>query len=378
VKSTARKTRRGDGQIENWWKITEIYFMNPYYSLRWTDGALRLLDQRYLPHETRYIDYVDYREVAMAIREMVVRGAPAIGAAAAYGLALAAQESGAETPEGLLADLEKAGACLKNARPTAVNLAWAVERVLNHAHSHDINNGAELRGAILDEAQAIAEEDVQACRQMGLNGLALVPEGAGIVHHCNTGALATVGIGTALGVIRTAHEAGKKIHVYVDETRPRLQGARLTAWELGQLGIPHTVITDGASGFFMRQGKVQLCLVGCDRVAANGDTANKVGTYNLALAAYAHGIPFYVVGPTSTLDLLTASGDEIPIEFRVEKEVTYLGGQRLTPEGTRAANPAFDITPAKYITAIVTEKGVAYPPFGKSLASLVDQQKAGT
>ncbi len=255
-------------------------------------------------------------------------------------------------------------------RPTAVNLGWAVDRVLNYAHSHNFINMVGLRKAVLDEAQAIAEEDVRACRQMGLNGSALVPEGAGIMHHCNTGALATVGIGTALGVIRTAYEVGKKVHVYVDETRPRLQGARLTAWELGQLGIPHTVITDGASGFFMRQGKVQLCLVGCDRVAANGDTANKVGTYNLALAAYAHGIPFYVVGPTSTLDPATATGDEIPIEFRIEEEVTYLGGQRLTPEGTRAANPAFDITPAKYITGIITECGVAYPPYGESLSGL--------
>ncbi len=347
--------------------------MNFYYSLRWMDGCLRLLDQRLLPHETRYVDYVDYRQVAAAIQEMVVRGAPAIGAAAAYGLALAAQELGADTAEALLVDLEKAGASLKDARPTAVNLAWAVERVLYRAHSYESSTLAGLRGAVLDEAQAIAEEDVKACRQMGLNGLKLIPDGAGIVHHCNTGALATVGIGTALGVIRTAFEAGKKMHVYVDETRPRLQGAKLTAWELGQLGIPHTVITDGASGFFMRQGKVQLCLVGCDRVAANGDTANKVGTYNLALAAYAHGIPFYVVGPTSTLDLATASGDEIPIEFRVEEEVTYLGGQRLTPEGTRAANPAFDITPAKYITAIITEKGVAYPSYGKSLARLADK-----
>jgi methylthioribose-1-phosphate isomerase len=333
-------------------------------------GALRLLDQRLLPHETRYIDYVDYREVAAAIREMVVRGAPAIGATAAFGMVLAAQESAAMTVEGLLADLDEAGIYLKNARPTAVNLGWAVDRVLHLAHSHIEFNVSELRQAVLAETEAIAKEDVQACRQMGLNGLGLIPDGAGIVHHCNTGALATAGIGTALGVIRTAYEAGKKIHVYVDETRPRLQGARLTAWELGQLGIPHTMITDGASGFFMRQGKVQLCLVGCDRVAANGDTANKVGTYNLALAAYAHGIPFYVVGPTSTLDLLTACGDDIPIEFRGEEEVTYLGGQRLTPEGTSAANPAFDITPAKYITAIVTERGVAYPPYGKSLDNL--------
>ena len=342
-----------------------------YFSLRWFGGALRLLDQRLLPHETRYIDCMDYRQVAVAIREMVVRGAPALGAAAAYGMVLAAQESGAKESGDLLTDLERAAATLKNARPTAVNLGWAVERVLNYAHSLHNLSVSELRQAVLTEAQAIAEEDVQACRRMGLYGSALVPEGAGIVHHCNTGALATVGIGTALGVIRTAHEAGKSIHVYVDETRPRLQGARLTAWELLQLNIPHTVITDGAAGFFMRQGKVQLCLVGCDRVAANGDTANKVGTYTLALVAHAHGIPFYVVGPTSSVDLSTCNGDAIPIEYRDEEEVTSLGGQRLTPEGTQAINPAFDITPAKYITAIVTEYGVAYPPYEKSLAELM-------
>ena len=344
--------------------------MKSYFSLRWIDNGLRMLDQRLLPHETVYIDYSDYRKVAKAIREMVVRGAPAIGVAAAYGLALAAKESKAKTRAELLEDLEEAGGRLKEARPTAVNLAWAVERVLKYAHSQDIKEVSDLKEAILREAHAIAEEDVHACRQMGLNGSGLVPEGAGIVHHCNTGALATAGIGTALGVIRTAHEAGKKIHVYVDETRPRLQGARLTAWELRQLGIPHTVITDGASGFFMRQGKVQLCLVGCDRVAANGDTANKVGTYNLALVAHAHNIPFYVVGPTSTVDLSTESGDQIPIEFRAEEEVTHLGDQLITPEGTQAANPAFDITPARFITAIITERGVATPPYEISLAKL--------
>ena len=345
--------------------------MEAYFSLQWRDGALRLLDQRGLPQQSRYIDYQDYHHVAAAIREMVVRGAPAIGAAAAYGLVLAAQESKAVTVEGRLAEIEEAGRLLKEARPTAVNLAWAVDRVLKAALSHNALDNDSLRQIIFNEAQAIAEEDVRACQQIGLNGLELVPEGAGIVHHCNTGALATVGIGTALGVIRTAHEAGKEVFVYVDETRPRLQGARLTAWELKQLGVPHAVITDGASGFFMRLGKVQLCLVGCDRMAANGDTANKVGTYNLALAAYAHGIPFYVVGPTSTLDLATASGEAIPIEFRNEDEVTSLAGQHLTPEGTRAENPAFDITPAKYITAIVTEKGVAYPPYEKSLPGLL-------
>ena len=313
--------------------------------------------------KTRYLDFDDPRSLADAIREMVVRGAPAIGGAAAFGLASAAQHSNSRSVAGLLDDLGKAGAVLKEARPTAVNLAWAVDRVLSCVASREFSDVLELRRVVLAEAQAIADEDVRACRQMGLNGLMLIPENAGILHHCNTGALATVGIGTALGVIRTAHEAGKNIHIFVDETRPRLQGARLTAWELGQLGIPHTLIVDGASGFFMRQGKVQLCLVGCDRVAANGDTANKVGTYNLALAAYAHGIPFYVVGPTSTVDLLIPSGDDIPIEYRSEEEVTYLGNELIPPPATHASNPAFDITPARYITAIITEIGVVFPPF---------------
>jgi methylthioribose-1-phosphate isomerase len=345
--------------------------MEPYSSVQWHQGVVRLLDQRFLPHETRYLDFEDPQALSTAIREMVVRGAPAIGAAAAFGLVLAAQRSPAQSAVGLLADLETAGSVLKEARPTAVNLSWAVDRVLRCAASLKHAGVGEICQAVLAEAQAIAEEDVRACRQMGLNGLQLIPDQAGILHHCNTGALATVGIGTALGVIRTAHEAGKSVHVYVDETRPRLQGARLTAWELGQLGIPHTLIVDGASGFFMRQGKIQLCLVGCDRVAANGDTANKVGTYNLALAADAHHIPFYVVGPTSTVDLSTASGDEIPIEYRAEEEVTCLGKDRIPPAATHASNPAFDITPARYITAIITEEGVVYPPFEPALKKVV-------
>jgi methylthioribose-1-phosphate isomerase len=348
--------------------------MDAYYSVQWYQGAVRLLDQRLLPHETRYLDFDDPYSLADAIREMVVRGAPAIGAAAAFGLALAAQRSDSQSVAHLLADLEKAGAALKEARPTAVNLAWAVDRVLSCAANCKVSEAAEIRQVVLAEAQAIADEDLRACRQMGLNGLRLIPENAGIIHHCNTGTLATVGIGTALGVIRTAHEAGKNIHVFVDETRPRLQGARLTAWELGQLGIPHTLIVDGASGFFMRQGKVQLCLVGCDRVAANGDTANKVGTYNLALAAYAHGIPFYVVGPTSTVDLSIASGDEIPIEYRSEEEVTHLGKDLIPPPATRASNPAFDVTPSRYITAIITERGVVYPPFETGLRKMAGRE----
>lgn len=342
--------------------------MLAYYTLRWIEPAtLSMIDQRYLPHEVIYRNFTSYIETADAIRDMVVRGAPAIGVAAAYGLALAAAHSPAHTLAELQADLEKAADYMAKARPTAVNLFWAVKRVMAVAARSEFRQPTELRTAILAEAQKMAEEDVATNRQIGLNGLAVVPDQAGIVHHCNTGALATVDYGTALGVIRTAFEHGKKIHVFVDETRPRLQGARLTAWELQQLGIPHTVIVDGASGHFMRQGKVQVCFVGCDRVAINGDAANKVGTYNLALAAYAHKIPFYVVGPISTIDRNTPDGDHIPIEERPEIEVTHINGLPIAPAGVRAANPAFDVTPAQYISGIITEKGIARPPFRDTL-----------
>lgn len=345
--------------------------MGSYYTLQWVDGALRLLDQRRLPHETVYVDCRSAAEVAWAIREMVVRGAPAIGVAAAYGMALAALSNPAEELAALRADLAAAAECLRAARPTAVNLGWAVERLLRRAADPAVGDAAALRAALLAEAQTMAAEDIAVNRQMGRHGLPLVPDPATIIHHCNTGALATVDYGTALGVIRTAYEHGRRVHVYVDETRPRLQGARLTAWELQQLGIPFTVIADGASGHIMRTRRVDLCLVGCDRVAANGDTANKIGTYNLALAAYAHGVPFYVVGPTSTIDLSVATGDDIPIEERAAREVTHIGDYPITPAGAPVANPAFDVTPAKYITAIVTERGVAYPPFTQSLAALL-------
>lgn len=347
--------------------------MGSYHTLQWADGALRLLDQRRLPHETVYVDCRTADEVAWAIREMVVRGAPAIGVTAAYGLALAALTDPARDVVALRADLAAAAERLRAARPTAVNLFWAVERLLRRAADPAWVDAEGLREALLAEAQAMAAEDVAANRQIGLHGLPLVPDPATIVHHCNTGALATVDYGTALGVVRTAHEHGRRVHVYVDETRPRLQGARLTAWELQQLGIPFTVIADGASGHIMRTRGVDLCLVGCDRVAANGDTANKIGTYNLALAAYAHGVPFYVVGPTSTIDLSVATGDEIPIEEREVREVTHIGDYQITPTGAPVANPAFDVTPAKYITAIVTERGVAYPPFPQSLAALLER-----
>lgn len=347
-----------------------------YRSLEWLDGKLRLLDQRLLPQHTAYLDYSDYRSVAEAIRSMVVRGAPAIGATAAYGMALAAFESQASTADELRKELQTAGEVLCQSRPTAVNLFWAVGRIMQCVNDPAIDTLEALRQTVFEEAQAIAEEDAQMCKQIGLNGLALVPDEALIIHHCNTGALATVDYGTALGVIRAAHEHGKNVRVLVDETRPRLQGARLTSWELNQLGIPHRVIADGASGHYMRREKVSLCVVGCDRVAANGDTANKIGTYNLAVVAHENGVPFYVVGPTTTIDLNTPTGDHIEIEERAADEVTHVGETQITPDGVQVGNPAFDVTPARYITAIVTEKGIVYPPFEDNLRKLFASQQS--
>jgi methylthioribose-1-phosphate isomerase len=346
--------------------------MTNYRSIEWLDnGAVRMLDQRVLPQQISYLEYTDCDAVAEAIREMVIRGAPAIGAAAGYGLALAAQNSQASSAAALRRELDQAAARLRQARPTAVNLFWAVDRVLARVKSEAAATVDDIRRLVLEEAHAIAREDVETNRQIGLNALPLIPDGARIVHHCNTGALATTDYGTALGVIRTAHEHGKGVFVYVDETRPRLQGARLTAWELQQLGVPHAVIVDGASGFIMKERGVDLVTVGCDRVAANGDTANKIGTYNLALVARAHGVPFYVVGPTSTIDLSCPTGKDIRIEERPADEVTRLGAEQLAPEGTQVVNPAFDVTPNELITAIITEAGVAYPPFTESLSEIV-------
>jgi methylthioribose-1-phosphate isomerase len=345
--------------------------MGAYRSIEWRNGLVRLLDQRRLPHQTIYLDYTEAAQVAQAIREMVIRGAPAIGAAAAYGLALAAQHSQADNIEAVRAELKAAADLLRQARPTAVNLFWAIDRVMKRASEPALATVEAIRAVTLAEAEAIAAEDVRTNRQIGLNALPLIPDRAKIIHHCNTGSLATVDYGTALGVIRTAHEQGKQVHAYLDETRPRLQGARLSAWELQQLGIPHTVIVDGASGHFMRTVGIDLGVVGCDRVAANGDTANKIGTYNLALVAHAHGVPFYVAAPTSTIDLTMASGDEIEIEERPAAEVTHVGETQITPDGATVANPAFDVTPARYITAIITEVGLAYPPFEDSLAELM-------
>lgn len=348
--------------------------MSAYKTIEWKDGVVRMLDQRLLPNETLYLEFKRYEEVAEAIREMVIRGAPAIGAAAAYGLALAAVHSAASDDKTLRSEIEQAGHILNASRPTAANLKWALERVVSRLDREMPDSVESVKDLVLDEAHRIAREDVEANQKIGLNALPLIPLQASIIHHCNTGALATVDYGTALGVIRCAHENGRQVHVFVDETRPRLQGARLTTWELEQLGIPYTLIVDGASGYFMRKGQVDLCVVGCDRIAANGDTANKIGTYNLALAANAHQIPFYVVGPTSTIDLSLPNGDQIEIEERHQEELTVINNSRITPLGAQAANPAFDITPAKYITAIITERGVAYPPYQESLAELFDSE----
>ena len=345
--------------------------MADYYTIRWVDGAVYMIDQRCLPHQEIYRKYSDVMGVAQAIHDMVIRGAPAIGAAAGFGMALAAQSSKATCVEDLMRDLRQAASVLHDARPTAVNLSWAINHILSQLETYLDADLPSIRQLVITTALNIAEEDVKINQRIGQIGSELVPDYANIIHHCNTGALATVGYGTALGVIRCAHESGKKIHVYVDETRPRLQGAKLTSWELVKLGIPHTVIVDGASGHMMRTKKIDLCLVGCDRIAANGDIANKIGTYNLALAAYCHQIPFYSVGPISTIDINTPSGDDIPIEERNSEEVSMIGDVMITPPNVLIANPAFDITPSKFITGIVTEKGVAHPPYVNSIKALL-------
>ncbi|MCJ7661585.1 MAG: S-methyl-5-thioribose-1-phosphate isomerase [Anaerolineales bacterium] len=335
-------------------------------------GKIRLIDQRLLPGEFKVEAYDDYKLVAAAISDMVVRGAPAIGATAAFGLALAAQYSKARSRTDMITELETAARILREARPTAVNLTWALQRVLGVVET--VEGGVdELRGVVLAEAQRIADEDVEINKRIGKHGSALIDDGDTVIHHCNTGALATVDWGTALGVIRMAHEMGKRIHVLVDETRPRLQGARLTAWELEQYKVPYDIICDNAAGYFLQTGQVQKAFVGADRVAANGDVANKIGTYQLALAANDNDVPIYSVVPTSTVDLTLAHGDLIPIEERTQVEILDLKlmGKSVAPEGATARNPAFDVTPNRLITGIVTENGVVYPPYEKNLLKAV-------
>ncbi len=340
----------------------------------WEDHKVKMIDQRILPARLEIVSFNDYHAVADAIKNMTVRGAPAIGASAAFGLALAGYQSASSSTVELIADIQKAGAVLKSARPTAVNLAWAIDRVMRVAgQMKDERNADEVRQLILDEAQRIANEDVEINKRMGEHGAALIDDGDTVIHHCNTGALATVDWGTALGVIRTAHEQGKHVHVLVDETRPRLQGARLTAWELEQYGIPYQIISDNMSGHFLKSGKAQKVFFGADRVAANGDVANKIGTYMLALAAYDNNVPAYSVVPISTIDLSLAHGGLIPIEERNPDEVLDIQfqGERVAPIEAQARNPAFDVTPNRLITGIVTENGVVYPPFEVNLKKIV-------
>ena len=342
--------------------------MSSFQTIAWEDGKVRMIDQRKLPLEEVYNVYTDYREVADAIRTMVIRGAPAIGAAAAFGLALVPYQLHTNDVTSVKKQMVEAAETLRQSRPTAVNLFWAIDKMLSVINDPTNADVELLRQKVVEKAKQIADEDVQTNKQMAKNAQAIVPKEATFIHHCNTGSLATVDYGTALGVVRMAYEMGKNVFVLVDETRPRLQGARLTAWELQKYGIPFKVIADGASGHFMRTMGVDLCVVGCDRVAANGDTANKIGTYNLAVVAHENEIPFYVVGPTTTIDMKTPTGNEIKIEERPQREVTHVQNCQITPDGVDVGNPAFDVTPAKYITAIITEKGIAYPPFEESLA----------
>lgn len=340
-------------------------------TVSYRDGVLVLLDQTRLPRETAALECRTPEEVADAIRRLVVRGAPAIGLAAAYGVTLAAHGARNAPPADFRAVVLRAISTLRSARPTAVNLAWALERQLSILDAAGEAHPRDITGWLQEEADRMMREDSEANRAMGRIGAALLPDGANVLTHCNAGALATGAYGTALGVLRAAHESGKRLHVWVDETRPLLQGARLTAWELRQAGIDHTLITDGMAGHFMAQGAVDAVVVGADRIAANGDGANKIGTYSVAVLAHAHDIPFYFVAPTSTVDLATSTGRDIVIEQRSADEVTAFWGMQTAPEGTRAANPAFDVTPARLVTAIVTEHGAVRAPFEEGLQEVV-------
>ncbi len=336
-------------------------------------GTVRLIDQTRLPGEEVYIECQTIEEVADAIRTMRVRGAPAIGVTAAMGLALGAQTVRAETFKDFYQALEGMASFLSQTRPTAVNLLWALRRLLEQARKSRDLSVPEIKAALIADARKIREEDIQNNRAMGQYGQSLIPDPGRILTHCNAGGLATAGYGTAVGVIRAAAESGKRIMVWVDETRPLLQGSRLTAWELVKAGIPMTLIADNMAGALMGRGQVDVVVVGADRIARNGDVANKIGTYSVALLARAHGIPFYVAAPISTLDLSLADGSQIPIEERSPDEVTHHAGRRLAPEGVRVVNPAFDVTPASCVDAIITERGIARPPYDVSLPRLAGE-----
>ncbi len=346
-------------------------------SIEWdeTKKTVRMIDQRYLPRRFEWVECSTYQQVAEAIRDMVIRGAPAIGVAGAMGMALAALNCPDDDLDRFRHYLTHADLTLRSSRPTAVNLFWALDRIQS-VTQRPVEDVEKLTKLILAEALRIAEEDVVTNRQISTYGSELIQDGDVILHHCNTGALATVDWGTALGCIHMAHLQGKRIQVLVDETRPRLQGARLTAWELEQYGIPYEIIVDGAAGYFLRSGKVNKVFFGADRIAANGDVANKIGTYMLALAAHENGIPVYCAAPTSTIDLALSNGDAIPIEERSADEVLDIQfrGEAVAPVGAKARNPAFDITPHSLITAIITEKGVVYPPFQENFLQIFDSK----
>ncbi len=346
-------------------------------TIEWVDGKLRMIDQSKLPLREEFFECADHRCVAEAIKTMRIRGAPAIGVAAAFGIALGARNSSAGTSSELIREIEVIAEILSKTRPTAVNLFWAIERMKRAVFDHKDLEVEQLKSLLEREAIFIAREDAETCRRMGVHGSILIEDGDNILTHCNAGALATTEYGTALGVVRAAHGQGKRVHVYADETRPLLQGARLTAWELMKEDIPVTLITDSMAGFLMSRGRVDKVLVGADRIASNGDTANKIGTYTLAVLAKENEIPLYVVAPMSTIDFNIFSGEEIVIEERDSKEVTRICGKRIAPEAVPVFNPAFDVMPNRYITAIVTEKGIARGPYAESLRNLLSRQEAG-
>jgi methylthioribose-1-phosphate isomerase len=345
-------------------------------TLEWTDSGVRFIDQTKLPTEEIYVTCRTYTQVADVIRNMVVRGAPAIGVAAAMGIALGVKTSKAENGGDLKPEFDQICDVMGKTRPTAVNLFWAIRRMRDKFEMLRVRPVAQIKRSLIEEAQRMHAEDIAANRAMGRHGATLMPASGGVLTHCNAGALATCGYGTALGVIRAAVEQGKKIHVFADETRPFLQGSRLTAWELMKDSIPTTVISDNMAGAMMKQGKINAIVVGADRIAANGDVANKVGTYSVAVLAKEHDIPFYVAAPLSTVDFETPDGSGIPIEQRDGKEVTHIAGRQMVPDGVEVENPAFDVTPAKYVTAIVTERGIARAPYGESLRRLAPESAA--
>jgi len=344
-----------------------------FRTIEWRDNSVVMIDQTRLPAEEVYNTYTDFKSVAEAIKGMVIRGAPAIGVAAAMGIALGAREIIADTHESFFRQLENVCDTMARTRPTAVNLFWAIDRMKRVAEANRGKGLDRIRDVLKKEAIRVEEEDLTICRNIGKWGATLIPEGATILTHCNAGGLATAGYGTALGVIRAAHEMGKNIQVFADETRPWLQGARLTAWELLKEGIPTTLISDNMAGFFMSRGEITCCVVGADRIAANGDTANKIGTYSVAVLAKENNIPFYVAAPVSTLDLSLSDGSQIPIEERPASEVTHIKGVQIAPEGIKVRNPAFDVTPAAYISAIITENGIVNGDYRKGLRKVAAQ-----